>query len=265
MAQKDATFTGTIPEVYERCLGPMFFRPYADDIAARAQAVGAGRILEVAAGTGIATQAVAAASPAAAIEATDLNGAMVNLAAARHHNEKVRWSIADASALPFEAGRFDLVICQFGVMFFPDRQQAFREARRVLTPDGTYLFNVWDSVNRNDVARITSETVEALFPDNPPDFVRRVPHGHGDPEAIESDLRAAGFSRITCDPVEKRSVASARDAAVGICEGTPLKHEIFARNSEPLADVVDAVTGALHRAFGDPIDAAMRAYVFAAR
>jgi len=195
MAQKDATFTGSIPEIYERCLGPMFFRPYADDIAARAQVVGARRILEVAAGTGIATQAVAAVSPAAEIEATDLNGAMVNLAAARHHNEKVRWSIADASALPFEAGRFDLVICQFGVMFFPDRQQAFREARRVLTPDGTYLFNVWDSVKRNDVARITSETVEALFPDNPPDFVRRVPHGHGDPDAIESDLRAAGFSR----------------------------------------------------------------------
>ncbi len=267
MTQRDTVFTGSIPELYERCLGPLFFMPYADDIATRAQTVGAHRIIEIAAGTGIVTRALTKALPAAEIEATDLNEAMVSFAAARSAISRVRWSTADAMTLPFEDGHFDLAVCQFGVMFFPDRPRAFREVRRVLAPGGTYLFNVWDDVEHNDVARIVSETAEAAFPAAPPLFIRRTPHGHGDPAAIERDLRQAGFTDIAWEPVAKRSRAtSARDVAVGMCEGTPLRHDIIARDPQRLTDIVDAATRALRAAFGgDAIDGAMRAYMFTAR
>ncbi len=267
MTQGDAAFTGSIPELYERYLGPLLFTPYAEDIAMRAQGIGGRRVLEIAAGTGIVTRALAVALPSAEIEATDLNEAMVAFAARQSVSPTVRWSTANAMALPFGNGRFELAVCQFGIMFFPDRLQAFREARRVLVPGGTFLFNVWDNVAHNDVARIISEAAEAAFPDDPPLFLRRTPYGHGDPAAIVRDLRQAGFTEIDCQLVAKRSRASSpRDAAVGICEGTPLCFEITARDAQRLNDVVHAATRALRAAFnGDTIDGAMQAYVFTAR
>jgi SAM-dependent methyltransferase len=224
MSRTDAAFTGSIPELYERCLGPMFFAPYGEDIAARARAAGGSRVLEIAAGTGIVTRALAAGLPEAAIEATDLNDAMVAFAATRGTLPNVRWSTADALALPFADDSFDLAVCQFGVMFFPDRGQALREARRT-------------------------------------------PHGHGDPVAIERDLHAAGFTAVGHEVVTLRSRApSARAAAVGICEGTPLRHEIVARDPQRLGEVVDAATRALEATFGSgAIDGSMRAFVFTAR
>jgi SAM-dependent methyltransferase len=263
----DRDFTGSLPDVYDRNLGPLLFSPYADDIGERASATRAGNILELAAGTGIATKALATWLPAAHIEATDLNESMVALAAARRPLPAVRWSAADAMYLPFENGTFDLVVCQFGVMFFPDRLRAFREARRVLTSDGTFLFNVWDGIGHNDVARIVSAAAGTLFPDDPPLFMERTPYGYADPLPIEDDLREAGFRHVVYELVAKRSRApSARDAAIGLCEGTPLRHEIHARERERMRDVIDAATCELERAFGhEAIDGAMRAYVYTAR
>ncbi len=267
MTRPDAAFTGSIPEVYERHLVPLLFVPYADDIAARARAIGARRVLEIAAGTGVVTRALAEALPEARIEGTDLNEAMVSFAAARTAIPAIRWSTADAAALPFENGSFDLAVCQFGVMFFPDRLKAFREARRVLAPGGTYLFNVWDDLEHNDVGRMVSDAAAAAFPDDPPLFLRRTPYGHGDTGAIQRDLREAGFTDIACDIVAKRSrAASARDAAFGYCEGTPLRNEITSRDPERLTEVTDAAARAIGSALGDgAIDGAMRAYVFTAR
>ena len=267
MTQADTRFTGSIPEIYARYLGPLWFAPYAADVAARATRLAPRRILETAAGTGVVTRALAAALPDAAIDATDINQAMVTFAAANETQPGVRWSTADAMALPFEDERFDLVVCQFGIMFFPDRVTAFREARRVLTPSGTYLANVWDDLAHNDVGRIITDVACAAFPDDPPRFFERTPYGHGDPVAIERDLRTAGFRTVTWEPVEKRSrAAAARDAAVGACEGTPLRHEIVARDPNRLTDVIEDATQALRTAFGgDAIDGAMRAFVFTAR
>jgi ubiquinone/menaquinone biosynthesis C-methylase UbiE len=266
MNESDTRFTGSIPETYDRHLVPMFFAPYASDLAERARALGARRVLEVAAGTGVVTRALAAALPDARIEATDLNDAMVSFAASRNPLPRVRWSAADAMALPFPDRDFDLAVCQFGVMFFPDRGRAFREARRVLAPGGTYLFNVWDGIEQNDVARIVSEAAAATFPGNPPLFMQRGPHGHSDCAAIERSLRQSGFTRIACEAVVQRSRApSARDAALGVCEGTPLRHEILDRDPRRLGEVVEAATRALRSAFGDgAIDGSMRAFVFAA-
>jgi ubiquinone/menaquinone biosynthesis C-methylase UbiE len=266
MAHADAAFTDSIPEVYERLLVPLLFAPYAADIVERARAIGGRRVLEIAAGTGIVTRLLTELLPDAEIEATDLNEAMVARASQHVSSSAVRWSTADAMALPFEDGRFDLVVCQFGMMFFPDRPRAFREARRVLASGGAYLFNVWDSLEYNEVARIISEAAGAAFPDDPPLFLKRTPYGHADPAAIERDLREAGFDDIAYESVAKRSTAATHDAATGICEGSPLRSEILARDAQRLPEVIRQVTRALQTAFGgDAVDGEMRAYVITAR
>ncbi|HTJ25072.1 MAG TPA: methyltransferase domain-containing protein [Candidatus Limnocylindria bacterium] len=268
MAQNetDTAFVGSIPEQYDRFLGPLFFVPYAQDVAARARAIGPRRILEIAAGTGIVTRALADALPEAHIEATDLNEAMIALARARSTAPGVRWSTADAMALPFDDARFDLAVCQFGVMFFPDRARAYREARRVLAPEGTYLLSVWDEIAHNDVAQIVSQAAATVLPDDPPQFLRRTPHGYADPAAIEGELRAAGFTRIAWERVPKRSRGiTVREAALGLVEGSPLRNEIAARGRDRLPEVLEAATRALREAFGgDAVDGAMCAYVFTA-
>jgi ubiquinone/menaquinone biosynthesis C-methylase UbiE len=262
----DTSFTGSVPNVYDSKLGPLIFAPYAEDMADRAEALRAGRVLELAAGTGIATAALARRLPDARIEATDLNADMVSLARSRRELGTVRWSIADAMALRFDDAAFDLVTCQFGVMFFADRPRAFRETRRVLEPGGAFLFNVWDSLEQNDVARIVTAAVAAAFSDDPPSFVERTPHGHGDPAPIQRDLRDAGFSTVTYEAVIRQSCApSARDAAVGICQGTPLLNEINARDPKRLSEIIDSATRALERALGTgAIEGGMRAFIYAA-
>ena len=251
MSFSDAAYTGKIPETYDRNLGELLFAPYAEDVARRAKELNARRILEIAAGTGIVTEALARTLPEATIEATDLNQAMIDYAASRRASPSVRWSQADAGALPFDDGAFDLVVCQFGAMFFPDCAKAFAEARRVLRAGGTYIVSLWDGLEKNDIPRIVSDAAASVFPDDPPLFLRRAPYGHGDPLVIERDLRAAGFSSVVVERVERRSRApSARAAATGLVEGTPLRHEVEARDSQRVEDVVDAAERALKTAFG---------------
>ena len=257
----DSQFTGSIPALYDRCLGPMLFRPYAQDIAARAAALGPGRILETAAGTGIVTEALAGALPEAEIVATDLNQAMLDIAAARGLPARVRLQPADAQALPFPDGGFDLVVSQFGAMFFPDRVGAYREARRVLRPGGRFLFNVWDSLAHNPVSALLGDSVAALFPDDPPSFFRRVPFGYHDTAQIEADLRAAGFADIAIETVSMTSRVDARAAAIGLCQGSPMGTEIEARGGDPAA-VADTATAAL--AALDDTEMPMSAHVISA-
>jgi len=240
----DSRFTGSIPALYDRCLGPMLFAPYAQDIAARAEALGPARLLETAAGTGIVTAALAEAMPEAEIVATDLNQAMLDVAATRGLPARVRLQAADAQALPFADGEFELVVCQFGAMFFPDRVGAYREARRVLRPGGRFLFNVWDSLEHNPVSALLGDAVAALFPDDPPSFYRRIPFGYHDTAQIEADLRAAGFADIAIETVTRISRVDARAAAIGLCQGSPMGAEIEARGGD-LAVATDAAAAAL--------------------
>jgi SAM-dependent methyltransferase len=265
MLEQDAVFAGSIPELYHRCLGPFLFEPYAQDLAARAGALRPRRILETAAGTGIVTAALAAALPEAEIVATDLNPAMLAVAAASVQSPQVAFTSADAQSLPFDDGSFDLVVCQFGAMFFPDRILAYREARRVLAPGGSFLFNVWDRLDRNPASQTVAEAVAALFPDDPPAFLSRVPFGYHDKARVEADLGAAGFSAISSETVAKRSRGAARDVAPGLCQGSPLRAEIEARAPERLEEASRAALDKLVRLHGDPVDAAMSAHVFTAR
>lgn len=265
MHEADVAFTGSIPELYDTHLGPFLFAPYAREMAARVVRLNPSSLLEVAAGTGVATRELARGLPATPIVATDLNVAMLDRARGVVTAPNVTFAQADAMSLPYDDARFQAIVCQFGVMFFPDRVAAFREARRVLARGGTYLFSVWSGVGDNDAGRIVQDVVTAAFPTDPPTFLRRTPYGHGDPVAIERDLRAAGFGRIVCDEVAERSVAqTATGVARGLIEGSPLRAEIVARDPARIAEIVRATEVALAASLGEPLDGAMRALVFRA-
>ena len=266
MTATDAAFAGSIPSIYDRYLGPLLFAPYAEAVARRAAALQPTRILETASGTGIVTAALQRALPGAQIVATDLNQAMLDVAAGRIDSGNVRFLAADAQALPFADGAFDLVVCQFGVMFFPDKVGANREARRVLRDGGAYIAVIWDSMEKNPGSRAMSDAVAALFPGDPPRFLDRTPFGYADLAQIERDLRAAGFTSIAVETVECRSrLPSAHDAATGMCCGSPLRSEIEERDPNMLDRAVDAAAAALAPWEGpDGLDVPMSAHIVTA-
>lgn len=227
MQPVDIRFSGSVPANYERYMVPLLFRPYAELLAERAAALRPAKILETAAGTGVVTAALASALPNAQIVATDLNQAMLDVAATRVSAPNVSFREADALDLPFDDGSFDLVVCQFGVMFFPDKVAGNAEARRVLRGDGHYLVAIWDEIERNPLSDLAHRTMRSLFPDNPPMFMKRGPFGYGDPERIRGDLEDAGFAEIHIDTVERISCApSAHDAAYGLTYGSPMGVEL---------------------------------------
>lgn len=269
-SSSDSTFAGSIPALYDRYLGPLLFAPYARELGERLADLKAGALLETAAGSGIVTEVLVETLPAGVeIVATDLNQAMVDHAAAKPALARATLRQADALALPFEAARFDAVVCQFGVMFFPDRVAGYREARRVLKPGGRLLFTMWDSLEHNPIPRCVVEAMARHFPANPPRFLARTPHGHFDRDTIRRELGDAGFGTVDLDVVALPSRAgSHRDPAIGFCQGTPMRGEIEARapGAAGLQAATDAAAAALAAEFGDgPIEAPMQALVIVAR
>lgn len=263
----DKIFAGSIPKLYETLLVPLIFEPYAADIARRLASRSPTRVLEIAAGTGVVTRALVSVLPErTAIVATDLNQAMLDQAVATGTSRPVEWRQADAMQLPFEDGEFDAVVCQFGAMFFPDKVQGYREARRVLKPGGHFFFNVWDRISENEFADVVTQALATLFPQDPPRFMARIPHGYHDVEAIRAELMAAGFGEISVETVDGKSRASSpRDPAIAYCEGTPLRNEIEARDASRLEDATKTAAEALERRFGTgPIEGRIRAHVIGA-
>ncbi len=264
MPDSDKVFAGSVPKLYESHLVPLIFEPYAADITRRLAARRVSRVLELAAGTGVVTRAMAAALPeSVSIVATDLNQAMLDQAAAVGTKRKVDWRQADAMQLPFGDATFDAVVCQFGVMFFPDKAKAFAETRRVLRPGGVYLFNVWDRIEDNEFADEVTKALAAVFPQDPPRFLARTPHGYHDRAALERDLGSGGFRRPLIDTVAARSrAASPRIPAVAYCQGTPLRNEIEARDATRLGEATDRAAEAIARRFGrGAVDGKIQAHV----
>ncbi len=248
-ADTDRAFTGSIPALYDELMVPMIFEPYAQDLARRLAMLGPGRVLEVAAGTGVVTRAIAALLPeTTAVIATDLNPSMLAQAEAVGTRRPVSWRQADAQALPFADESFDVVACQFGAMFFPEKVTAFAEARRVLVPGGRFLFSVWDALEVNQFADVVNSALATFFADDPPSFIARTPHGYHDHATIQQHLTDAGFtSPAEFETITHRSrAASAKHAAVAYCQGTPMRNEIGLRG----ADLLERVTAATERALG---------------
>jgi ubiquinone/menaquinone biosynthesis C-methylase UbiE len=243
-------------------MGPLLFEPYAKVVAARAALLQPDRILETAAGTGIVTRALHRAVPHAQIVATDVNPVMLEVAAQRLGSDRVSFQPADAQDLPFANASFDLVVCQFGAMFFPDKVRANEEARRVLRSNGHYLLVSFDRLERNAVPQAAGNAVAALFPDDPPAYMERGPFNYVDPALIEHDLLAAGFTHIKLETVALTSRVSAHDAAQGIVFGSPFRAEIERRDPSAVGRALDAVRTALARWDGN--DAPMSAHLVTA-
>ena len=259
MTETGTHFAHSTPELYDRYMGPLLFEPYARVLAERAALLQPDRILETAAGTGIVTRALHRAAPQAQIVATDLNPVMLDVAAKNLCSPCVFFQPADAQELPFDDESFDLVVCQFGVMFYPDKVRAHQEARRVLRLNGHYLVVSFDRLELNPVPNAAGTAVASLFPDDPPAYMERGPFSYTDPAIIERDLLAAGFTGIQLETVALTTRVCARDAARGLVLGSPFRAEIERRDSSALDRALDAVTAALAR--WDGSDAPMSAHV----
>jgi len=264
----DSKFEGSIPQLYERYLVPLLFEPYARDIAQQVADLKPGAVLELAAGTGAVTRQLAQRlGQAVSIVATDLNLPMLDEAAKVGTARPVEWQQADAMQLPFPDQSFDVVVCQFGAMFFPDKARAFAEAKRVLRPGGHLVFNVWGRIEDNEMIWTVCGALDALFPEAPPRFMQRGPHGYADKDLIAADLARGGLLHGDISLVSHRSRApSPSEPAIGYCQGSPLRMEIEAKGPAALGLATDAATAALEKQFGaGPIEGQIQAYVAVAR
>jgi SAM-dependent methyltransferase len=251
-----------MPEIYDRALGPALFQPFARELAKTVAALSPRRVLELAAGTGIGTAELVRALPGADIVATDLNQAMVTWAEERVPG--ATWAVADAQQLDFEDNSFDVVFSQFGVMFFPDKPAAFAEAGRVLADGGSLVFAVWDVVSVSPFPQAMVESLAAVFPDDPPTFIVRIPHGYSDPTQIRSDLVAGGMTPISVDRLVLTGTApSARTLAEGFGLGSPLRFALQERG--PLEDLVDRLADEMTARLGEgPLEGESAAWVVTA-
>lgn len=266
-SDKDKNFSGSIPSLYEKYLVPLIFEPYAADLVNRLASKSLGNILEIAAGTGVVTRNLASLLPEnVSIVATDLNQAMLDQASSIGTKRPVEWRQADAMQLPFPDETFDVIVCQFGVMFFPDKPKAFSEARRVLRAGGVFIFNVWDRIEENEFADVITTSLESVFPDDPPRFLVRTPYGYFEHSTIERDLANGGFTRspeITTF-AERSRAESSQIPAIAYCQGTPLRNEIEARDASRLEEATDIAAEAIAQRFGHgTVDAKIQAHVVA--
>jgi ubiquinone/menaquinone biosynthesis C-methylase UbiE len=268
MSESDTVFAGSIPENYDRHMVPLIFEAFAADLAQRAASLSPSTVLETAAGSGVVARALAPRlPPGASYIVTDLNQPMLDYAASRQApDSRITWRQADALALPFEDAAFDLVCCQFGAMFFPDRISGYREAKRVLKPGGYFLFNVWDRIEANVFADDVTSALAEIFPNDPPRFLARTPHGYHDTALIRAELEDAGFSDVIIETRAEQSRASSpRQVAIAYCQGTPLRNEIEARGAGKLEAATDHATSAIADKHGSgEVAAKIQAHVIAA-
>ena len=268
MTENDKMFTGSIPKFYDTLMVPLIFEAYAADMAELVAVSSPGSVLETAAGSGVVTRLLAPKLSAdACYVVTDLNQPMLDYAATRQGaDSRIEWRQADALDVPFEDASFDVVCCQFGAMFFPNRVAGYAEARRVLRPDGRFVFSVWDRIEENAFADDVTNAVAAVFPHDPPRFLARTPHGYHDIALIREELSRAGFADIEIETREKVSRApSARAAATAYCQGTPLRNEIETRNASLLQFATDRATEAIANRHGEgPVSGKIQAHVILA-
>jgi len=251
-SESSTLFAGSIPQFYAQYLVPILFEPYVADLASRVADKRPIRVLELAAGTGVLTRQLARTLPQdVTIVATDLSQPMLDQAAATGSVRPVEWCQADAQLLPFPDEAFDVVVCQFGVMFFPDKVRAFTEARRVLRPHGQLIFNVWDRIEENEFSKTVLQAVRPLLREDQVPFLTRIPHGYHDRSVIQDDLVRSGFPRPTVTSVIARSCAEAVHLpAIALCQGPPMRSELEAQGPDALQTATKWASAAMVARFG---------------
>jgi ubiquinone/menaquinone biosynthesis C-methylase UbiE len=268
MNDRIASFDGEIPQNYDHYLVPLLFDPYAADLANRVSGQPLKDVLELACGTGILTrQLLKNVGPAVRIVATDLSVDMVEYARRKlGPSERVTWRQADATRLPFPDAGFDAALCQYGWMFVPDKSVAALEVRRVLRPGGSFLFNAWESLAKNNVMRAVQAALEDRFPDAPPQFLH-VAFGYHQRDIIKATLESAGFTHVEIVEVVKSiESSSVSQLATGMVRGTPLRYALQERGHINEADVIDSIATRLGKEFAGPsASATLVALVISAR
>lgn len=268
MATSHSAFVGSVPENYDRHLASVLFDPFAEDLAGRLPVSDGSRVLEVACGTGLVSRRlVARLAGRGTLVATDLNDAMIAYGRARMPaGAPVEWRTADGTSLPFPDRSFDAVVCQFGLMFFPDKAAGVREAHRVLRPGGRYLFNVWDAMEHAPLIRLTHETIAEMFPADPASFYA-TPFSLHDRGLLRSLLESAGFADVELVQVDKTGESpSAAEAATGLIEGNPVVAPIAERGAGAVGDVEATLAARIAERFGDrPARWPLRAIVCSGR
>ncbi len=224
-------FSGSIPRNYDTHLGPLFFEPFSELLAERVAALAPSAVLELACGTGRLTRHIARRlDKSARIVATDINPAMLQFAREELLNDRIEWNVVDAVSLPYPDKSFDLIVVQFGVMFYSDRMKAYREAVRVLRPGSRLLFSCWNRVDENPAAWATQGVVAKFFPVDPPAFYT-IPFAYHESMLIREEVLTAGFDRVQLELLKPEGYArTAADAAVGLLEGSPIHTAILDRD-----------------------------------
>lgn len=252
MSTKSSNFVGDIPDHYDNGLGPNIFVDYADRLSSLSTDGDVKNVIELAAGTGILSRRLRdKLSPEAHLAITDLNAPMLEVARGKFsEGENVEFCVANAMELPFDDDTFDVVVCQFGVMFFPDKPASYREAARVLKPGGRYLFNVWSAMSENPFSKIALDVGAKFFPNDPPGFYK-VPFHYGDPEAVRADLAAGGWSEVEHETIQiNKTIANPEAFATALVYGNPLIDEIRERGGVKPEEVALEMLIALNAAFG---------------
>lgn len=244
-------FSGNIPGNYDAHLGPLFFEPFAAKLSERVAALAPNDVLELACGTGRLTKHMARrTAPGTRIVATDINPAMLAFGKAAVDHPAVSWHTVDAVHLPYPDATFDVVVAQFGVMFYSDRLEAYREALRVLRPGGRLLFTCWNSLENNPAAAITQAVVKKFFPVDPPAFYS-VPFAYHESMLIKEEVLTAGFPRVQMELLGLEGTArTAADAAIGLLEGSPIHTAIVQRGAELLPAMRNELEQRLAERFG---------------
>lgn len=251
----DNFFAGPLPKIYDAYLVPLIFQVYADDLVDRVKQRSPSRVLEIGCGTGVVTRGLSSSLPrGTSIVASDMNQPMLDHASGVGTRHAVEWRRADAMQLPFDDATFDAVVCQFAVMFFPDKLRAFSEVRRVLRPGGVFIFSTWDRIEENGFADTVTTALASMFPEDPPRFLARTPHGYHDIETITRDVVASGAFDVAprIDTVPALSLASSpRVPAIAYCLGTPLRNDIEARDAARISEATDVAAEAIAAKFGE--------------
>jgi ubiquinone/menaquinone biosynthesis C-methylase UbiE len=256
-------FSGSIPEHYDRVLGPMFFEPYAIEVSQRIDPSSVNTVLEIGSGTGRVTAHLRnVISSATKLIGSDISEDMLAVAKEKLKGLDIDWRIIDAQDLPFDDDSIDVIVGCFCYMFVPDKHKAFAEAHRVLRPGGMFIFSTWDKLELNGASYTYRKIVKKLFEDSLPESYN-LPFSMNDQNAIKGMLKETGFSKIKVERVDKDSISqTAGEAANGLARGGSIYNEIMMHDPSLVEEIIKELEKELSEKFGtSPMIAPMTAVV----